>query len=505
MTKKLTISLMTGCLIILAALINTPPVWPQNNNDAMRRQQEEMRRQEDMRRQQQMDEMRRQQQQEQIRRQQDDMRRQQEAQRQRQQQEDMRRQQQQRDEMRRQEEARQRQQQQDQQRQQTQRQQQQQQQQTQQRQQQDQNRQQQQTQQRQQQQQRAVGTMQSGSNKPTGMTFSNGVARLTRPLTAAEISRGFTGKLTADGRALIKFQNRVFAVPASRISGLSAKLAAQQRAARWSPQQGTAINASIRKIAQTSVKSSGNREAQPGGNGGNQPTAGGGGGNNSGNKPPPTSGGDGGGKKDCSNPPCTPVNHVSGNNSPPTGGGGDGGGKRDCKTLSCIFSDASTRPGAVERVRLKEYLGGYGFKGSYFESSAKEQNSWHETNTGFKSPFSEKHPVYMVEGRPTSSLVRVYTEGTNRKDGYWLVPEAEIVGKTPQEMQNVLALKEEPTHIARWIPSKDSYRFAVGVIRHQDFDETKRFSGGATQFELKETPLEQDFLEGVSVTEWKRK
>src|SRR5437016_3412058 len=35
------------------------------------------------------------------------------------------------------------------------------------------------------------------------IVFSNGVAKRTRPLTAAEISRGYTGKMTGDGRALV--------------------------------------------------------------------------------------------------------------------------------------------------------------------------------------------------------------------------------------------------------------------------------------------------------------
>jgi hypothetical protein len=46
------------------------------------------------------------------------------------------------------------------------------------------------------------------------------MAKLSRPLTPAEVKRGFTGKVTADGRALVRFQGRVFAVPARGVSGL---------------------------------------------------------------------------------------------------------------------------------------------------------------------------------------------------------------------------------------------------------------------------------------------
>jgi hypothetical protein len=53
-----------------------------------------------------------------------------------------------------------------------------------------------------------------------GFVSSKGMATLTRPLTPGEIKKGFTGKLTSDGRALVRFQGRVFAVPASGVSGL---------------------------------------------------------------------------------------------------------------------------------------------------------------------------------------------------------------------------------------------------------------------------------------------
>ncbi len=95
-----------------------------------------------------------------------------------------------------------------------------------------------------------TGTPAHIANKPTGpMVFSNGVARLTRPLTPAEISRGFTGKVTPNGRALIKFQGRIFAVPASRVSGLTAKLAAQQRQTRWTAQQRGSVNEKVKALA----------------------------------------------------------------------------------------------------------------------------------------------------------------------------------------------------------------------------------------------------------------
>lgn len=100
-----------------------------------------------------------------------------------------------------------------------------------------------------------TGTPAHIANKPTGpMVFSNGVARLTRPLTPAEISRGFTGKVTPNGRALIKFQGRIFAVPASRVSGLTAKLAAQQRQAPWTAQQRASANEKVKNLSASTYR-----------------------------------------------------------------------------------------------------------------------------------------------------------------------------------------------------------------------------------------------------------
>lgn len=90
-------------------------------------------------------------------------------------------------------------------------------------------------------------------NRPTDrVMFSNGVAKLTRPLTAAEMKRGYTGKQTEDGRALVKFQGRVFAVPASRL-GIQPRAAndnstASSRPSSLSPQRQSAIKAGLGSI-----------------------------------------------------------------------------------------------------------------------------------------------------------------------------------------------------------------------------------------------------------------
>lgn len=125
-------------------------------------------------------------------------------------------------------------------------------------------------------------------NKATGVTISGGVAKMARPLTPAEIQRGFTGRVTADGRALIKYQGRVFAVPASRVSGLSARLATQQqvqqRASRWTAQQQTAV---VDKIAALATLEHGSGRTTARSISSPAPISGGGsGGSNSGCQPP---------------------------------------------------------------------------------------------------------------------------------------------------------------------------------------------------------------------------
>lgn len=105
-----------------------------------------------------------------------------------------------------------------------------------------------------------AGTPQTIANRASDrMVFSNGVAKLTRPLTPAEMKRGFTGKVTEDGRALVKFQNRIFAVPATRL-GITPRETSTSPAAlatSWSPQKQSAINADIEKLASGASSGSG--------------------------------------------------------------------------------------------------------------------------------------------------------------------------------------------------------------------------------------------------------
>lgn len=81
------------------------------------------------------------------------------------------------------------------------------------------------------------------------MVMQAGTPRMARPLTASEVQRGYTGRQTSDGRALVTYQGQVFAVPAARVGIDAAKLAANRPAARWTPQQQTALKLDVQKLA----------------------------------------------------------------------------------------------------------------------------------------------------------------------------------------------------------------------------------------------------------------
>ncbi len=97
----------------------------------------------------------------------------------------------------------------------------------------------------------------SRQNLMSGTAISTGVVKAPHNPTPGEIQKGFTGRVTADGRALVKFQNRILTVPAARISGLSAKLANDnQRKPNWTPQRQSATNARIKAIASGNIATS---------------------------------------------------------------------------------------------------------------------------------------------------------------------------------------------------------------------------------------------------------
>lgn len=100
-------------------------------------------------------------------------------------------------------------------------------------------------------QQGKLGVARPGDQASRGpFRASNGIAQAPRQPTPAEAKRGFTGKVTPDGKALVRFQNRVVTVPASRIGVLPRQTATSQAALAtgWSQQKQASINADIKRL-----------------------------------------------------------------------------------------------------------------------------------------------------------------------------------------------------------------------------------------------------------------
>lgn len=123
------------------------------------------------------------------------------------------------------------------------------------------------------------------SKRSDRIVYSNGITKLTRPLTPRDIGRGFTGKVTQDGRALVKIKGRVFAVPAARaaIKANRSQSISATRASRWNESKRAAISADVKNIAAARLKN----KARAGGDGGGRKPPGGGGGDNKGQPPKP--------------------------------------------------------------------------------------------------------------------------------------------------------------------------------------------------------------------------
>ncbi len=315
---------------------------------------------------------------------------------------------------------------------------------------QEQQRQQMQTQQRQAtqaQQQSKLGTLQPGTNKPTGMVVSGGVAKMNRPLTAGEIQRGFTGRVTTDGKALIKFQNRIFTVPASRVSGLSARLATQQnqRATRWNAQQQTAVSQRVAALA------------SGGGSGGPHCGVSG--------KPPCRTGEGGPSASDI--PRCSPVG-----------------------SLKCQFNQAANpvqarieaaklaRAGADNDVKPSVAMSGTVANMPHdFKKQAEAKKA--DDPTATRLPYDSMARAREVRLRSETKFVRVHVDGNQARS--WMMRSDEIVGLTPAQIKDKFALPEIPKYVSD-VNVPAGTRIRVGKVEgHPGWG-----AGGGTQYELKD-------------------
>ncbi len=109
------------------------------------------------------------------------------------------------------------------------------------------------------------------SKRSDQVLYSNGVAKLTRPLTPGEMRRGFTGRVTQDGRALVNVNGRVLAVPAARV-GIKLRNARAAQSTQWTASKRASISSEIQRLAGVKLKygsgGGGRRPPTGGGNGG---------------------------------------------------------------------------------------------------------------------------------------------------------------------------------------------------------------------------------------------
>jgi hypothetical protein len=162
---------------------------------------------------------------------------------------------------------------------------------------------------------------------------ATGVVRLNRPLTAGDRRRGFTDKVTQDGRALVKVGGRVVTLPAARVSGRSygTNGSSTQQPSRWSVAKRDSITAEVHKLAAVNLR----ERVRTGGSGGlsdrfNRASGGGRRGGGGGRRGGGRGSGTGGGGDDgnANNPPAA------------------GGGRRPPKKgdLTTTFNNAARKP-----------------------------------------------------------------------------------------------------------------------------------------------------------------
>ncbi|OWQ85222.1 hypothetical protein CDN99_22020 [Roseateles aquatilis] len=225
-------------------------------------------------------------------------------------------------------------------------------------------------------------------------TFSNGVSKSNQPPTTAQLAKGYTGKQTPDGRALVKFQGRVLAVPASRI-GVKPRQPANDGGApsasstSWTTKQRATVRADVQKLAGS----------------------------------PPGGGGSGKGG---------------------SAGGSNGG-------LSSTFNAAARA--RVEAARVARMGQGAQMAG-VVRGNSREENLKYDTpkarEEGWRPPHSTGSNFRSYVSQRTERFVRVWHETENKKVGGFMVREKEIahLGNDPEKIQAHLGLKQAPTHIA---------------------------------------------------------
>ena len=80
-------------------------------------------------------------------------------------------------------------------------------------------------------------------------------------------------------------------------------------------------------------------------------------------------------------------------------------------------------------------------------SSAEDVNKIFKDTMGYEPPYKPGTSVTEIQLTENATYVRVYDKVNSRMQGGWVMKAEDIVGLTPQEIQNKFALPNTPKYI----------------------------------------------------------
>lgn len=111
-------------------------------------------------------------------------------------------------------------------------------------------------------------------------------------------------------------------------------------------------------------------------------------------------------------------------------------------------------------------------------SSAEDVNKIFKDTMGYEPPYKPGTSVTEIQLTENATYVRVYDKVNSRMQGGWVMKAEDIVGLTPQEIQNKFALRNTPKYIC------DVNLEAVTRLRTGEVNPLFGFDGGGQQYDL---------------------
>ena len=111
-------------------------------------------------------------------------------------------------------------------------------------------------------------------------------------------------------------------------------------------------------------------------------------------------------------------------------------------------------------------------------SSAEDVNKIFKDTMGYEPPYKPGTSVTEIQLTENATYVRVYDKVNSRMQGGWVMKAEDIVGLTPQEIQNKFALPNTPKYIC------DVNLEAVTRLRNGEVNPLFGFDGGGQQYDL---------------------